>query len=1156
MTYLFILVIATFNKTLIQLTSQSLIYPNEHRAFTMKCPRCRFENPENSIFCLECGEKMELKCPECGRALPILAKFCNICGHDLRKPEEAPPKDLSFEEKLSKIQKYLPKGLTEKILSQKDRIEGERKQVTVMFCDMEGFTQLSERLGPEKAYTIMDQVYEILIHKVHDYEGTVNEFTGDGIMALFGAPIALEDAPLRAIRSAYGIHREMTRFSDRIKKEEENIPSIKMRIGIHTGPVVVGTLGNDLRLEFKAVGNTVNLASRMEKLAEPGSTYVMEDTFRLTEGLFRFEDLGEHVVKGKADTVKVYRVIAPSTRRTRFDVSAEQGLTPFVGRERELQILLDGVEKIKRGGGLAISIVSEAGVGKSRLLYEFRKRVISENVTFLEGKCLSYSRIVAYHPVIDILKSNFYIQEGDGDSEIRKKVKRGLEILGADEAFTLPYLLQLLSVEDSDIDKTLMSPEARKYRIIDALKRIVIKGSEIRPLIMAFEDLHWIDQSSEDVLKHILDSIPRVRVMLIFTYRLEFVHSWGAKSFHNQLNLNRLSNRESFAMLTHLLGTEHTDRELDELILEKTEGIPFFIEEFIRSLKDLKLVKRKDSKYHLAKDFRDATIPATIQDLIMARVDSLPAGAKELLQTGSVIEREFSYKLIKRVTGFSEQKLISHLSTLKDSELIYERGIYPETAYIFRHALTREVVYDSILTTRKKKLHERIGDAIEEIYRAKLDEHYVIIAKHYIKGGNYEKGAEYSFLAGKKAEKAASFPDAIVHAEQAAACIEKLPQTVDAQRKLIDARTFLGLYYNQIMHNQKAKEAVDSIFDLALKTNSKKRISQIYCIIGTYYYWVEEDFTKAFNHLQKALEISEEVKDNLSSLLASYYLGVALYNDCEFKRSTRYIKKANQINVAAGCLWGISIMKSTLSYNACNIGDVNGGCKISADAVSIAEESGDIYSKAAAYISHGISFLFKGFLYEAVKNLSKGADFSRKMNHFYQSGIAHDWLGESYFELGEYQKSTYHYREAITKKKHGKLPRSWIYLSKICLERAKIMNNQCNIDLESLYRYEADNKIRLYEGWMRKAISEILLNIGGKHISAAEVWLRRAIEADKRNGTVWFLGRDYALYSELLKLKDSVSEAKRYMKKAIEAFDKCGADGWREKAEKRLTLIS
>ena len=486
-------------------------------------------------------------------------------------------------------------------------------------------------------------------------------------------------------------------------------------------------------------------------------------------------------------------MIAPSTRRTRFDVSAERGLTPFVGRERELELLLDGFERVKEGRGQAFSIMGEAGVGKSRLLYEFRKAMANEDVTFLEGKCLSYGRGMAYHPIIDILKSNFDIREGDRDSEIREKVKRGLKLLEVEEASTLPYLLELLSVKDSGIDRISMSPEG-KDRIIEALKQIVLKGSEIRPLIMAIEDLHWIDKSSEDALKYFLESIPGARVLLIFTYRPEFVHTWGGRSYHNQINLNRLSNRESLSMVAHLLGTQEIDKDLEKLILEKTEGMPFFIEELLKSLKDLKIIERKDSKYQLAKDIKAGVIPSTIQDMIMARVDLLPDAAKTVLQTGSVIEREFSHELIKRVTALPEEPLLTHLSSLKDSELLYERGIYPQTSYVFRHALTREVVYDSILARKKKELHEKIGKSIEELYKDSLPDHYEVLAEHFIASENYEKGAEYSKLAGRKAEKIASFIDAISLGKKRVACIENLPQTKDVQLKRIDARTALAIY--------------------------------------------------------------------------------------------------------------------------------------------------------------------------------------------------------------------------------------------------------------------------------------------------------------------------------------------------------------------------
>ena len=1121
----------------------------------MKCPKCKTENPDEIKFCGQCGAKLERICPKCNSANPPLFKFCGECGHNLTLPSEPAPKELSFDEKLDKIQRYLPKGLTEKILTQRDKIEGERKQVTVMFCDMEGFTPLVERLGPEEAYTIMDEVYEILIHKVHNYEGTVNEMTGDGIMALFGAPIALEDAPQRAIRSALAIHREMARFNDKMEKDRKDILPLKMRIGINTGPVVVGTLGNDLRVEFKAVGDTVNLASRMEGLAEPGTTYVTKETFKLTEGLFRFEALGERIIKGKEASIKLYRVIALSTRRTRFDVSAERGLTPFVGRERELELLLDGFERSKAGRGQAFSIVSEAGVGKSRLLYEFRKAVSNEDVTFLEGRCLSYSRGISYHPIIDILKANFDIHEEDGDFEIREKVQRNLKVLGVDEASALPYLLELLSVKDSGIDKIPMSPEARKDRIIEALKRIVMKGSDIRPLIMAIEDLHWIDKSSEYMLKYLLESISGARVFLIFTYRPEFVHTWGARSYHSQVNLNRLSNRESLSMVAHLLGTGDIDRDLEELILEKVEGIPFFVEEFIKYLKDLKIIEKKDNKCHMVKDIQDVTIPSTVQDVIMAKVDSLPEGAKDVLQTGSVIEREFSYELIKRVTGYSEQALLSHLSALRDSELVYERGIFPKSTNIFKHALTRDVVYDSILSRRKKELHDEIGQAVEELYKDNINEYYEVLAEHYIASENYEKAAAYSKLAGKKAEKAASLNDAITYAKMRVAFIEKLPQTDDVAKELIDARTILGLYIAQMNYFAEAKEAIDPIFNLALKYDYKRRLSQIYTIVGAYNLYVEEDFFEASKHLEKALKIAEEVNDIVSFVLANYWLGLALSYNCEFEKAYFHINKALEINVAVNNLWGIAAMKSTIGLVYCWHGRINLAYQASTEALQIAENSGDIYSKALSYTAQGTSCYVKGFSEEAVRHLVRGADFCERINFPIGDSIARYNLGDAYFDMGEYQESQNYYNETISILEKSSLMPSFSNLCKIASVRAKIMNDEKDINLESIYDYHEERIYRMWDGWMARYIGEILLNIDDQHMSEAEEWIKKAIEADENNGMMFNLGKDYALCAALFRRKGNQSKAKENLRKAIEIYKECGADGWVKKAEEELSEL-
>ena len=857
----------------------------------MQCSKCQFENPKEIKFCGECGAKLERLCPSCNSSSPPNFKFCGECGHKLDIPVETSPKDLSFDEKLTKIQKYLPKGLTKKILSQKNRIEGERKQVTVMFCDMHGFTPLSEMLGIEDAYAIMDQVYEILIHKVHGYEGTVNEMTGDGIMALFGAPIALEDASQRAIRSSLAIHREMAKFSDQLKQEKKDVPPLIMRIGIHTGPVVVGTVGNDLRVEFKAVGNTVNLASRMEGQAQPGTTYVTEDTFKLTEGLFRFEALGEKEIKGKKEPIKVYRAIAPSTSRTRFDVSAERGLTSFVGRERELELLLDGFERVKSGRGQAFSIVSEAGIGKSRLLYEFRKAVTTADVMFLEGRCLSYSSGVAYQPAIDILKANFDIRQGDGDSEISEKVKRGLKIIGLDEASSLPYLLELFSVKDSGIEKIPMSPEARKDRNMEIFKLITLKGSEIRPLITAYEDLHWSDKISEEVLKYVLESIPGARVLMIFTYRPEFVHTWGGKSYHNQINLNRLSNRESLSMVNDLLNAEHIDIDLEELILEKTEGVPFFIEEFIKSLNDLKLIEKKNNKCRLAKNIQDVTIPSTIHDVIMARVDSLPEGAKEVLQTGSAIEREFTYDLIKRVKELPEQELLSHLSVLKDSELLYERGIYPETAYIFKHALTRDVVYESILTKKKKTLHDKIGNAIEKLNVNRIEEQYELLAYHYGLSEHWEKAVYFGRLAAEKVYKLSQFQQGITIYEQAAEWLLELPENNTRQESLVDI--WLGICWSNVGLGQfeKAEEAGLQAETAAKILGDRARLGMTYIGIGTSFVY-RGNFKKTEHYALQAIQNLEGTGEERALAIANSLLGGCYIGQGLWRKSEPHISKA------------------------------------------------------------------------------------------------------------------------------------------------------------------------------------------------------------------------------------------------------------------------
>jgi class 3 adenylate cyclase/tetratricopeptide (TPR) repeat protein len=1130
------------------------------KSSAVKCPKCQAENQRSRKFCRECGGKLLTPCPHCGFENHLGDKFCGGCGHPLphsskTKAREIFPRDLSWDEKLARIQKYLPKGLTEKILAQKERIEGERKQVTVLFCDLVGFTSLAEKLEHEEVYALIDQIMEILIRQVHAYEGTVNKMTGDGIMALFGAPIALEDAPQRAIRAALAISRELKQFGERMR-QEKGIPPFQMRTGIHTGPVVVGTLGNDLRVEFSAVGDTVNLASRMEGLAEPGTILVSEETYRLTEGLFWFESAGERRVKGKEKPVGTYRVVAPSSSRTRFEVSAQKGLTAFVGRERELELLRDGLERSREGRGQVFSIVAEAGVGKSRLLYEFRKAVADEDLVIREGRCLSYGKGMAYHPLIEMIKANFKIHEGDDEAMVRKRVKEGLKNLELEEGAYLPFLLELLSVKESGIEKIQMSPDARKDRIMAAFKRIWLKLASVRPLVMAFEDLHWMDKSSEETLHSFLEMIPGSRILAIFTYRPEFVPAWNARSFHNQITLNRLSNRETISMVMHLLGNQSLSRELEELILEKTEGIPLFIEEFIRSFRDLKIMVKRNHHYQLAYNFKSVAVPSTIQEVIMARVDSLPEGARDLLQTASVIDREFSHELVKRVSGLPERELLSRLSILKNAELLYEKDIYPQSTYIFKHALTREVVYDSLLTRRKKQLHERVGRGMEELNRNHLSGHADVLTEHFIQSENFEKGAEFANLAGKKARKRSAYSDAISCTYKELFCLEKLPETPAVQNRILSARVTLANYCMNLNDHVEAYEVVSPITDLALRLNYRRGLPSIYTAVGSYLLFVEEDYPQGMENLYQALEVSEEMKDFFSLWNACYLLGTALSWNCEFQKSLDYFQKSLDLSLAAKNPMGISSAKINTGVNYLFQGKVDRAHEISREALGIAEETGDIYIQGMAHSCYGTTSYYRGFFEEAEDHLLRGIDFCGNTTHFTWGSWASAFLGDMYFDLGRYEKSIEAYHKAFSFLEKKRFGPSWLTLIKVAITRARVLNGDSDISLPEILKSFGQNKQKGFAGWIAQYIGEILSHLDGQMLPHAREWTDRAMEINRQNGMQLLLGRDHLLSARIWGRMDTPARAREDLIRAREIFQQCGAEGYLKKASQELAVFA
>ena len=1130
----------------------------------MKCPKCQFENPDEAKFCLKCGSKLEIACPGCGKPNPPGSKFCMECGHDLAIPPESPSAaDLSFEEKLEKIQRYLPGGLTEKILAQRGKIEGERKQVTVMFCDAEGFSLLSERLGHEKVYSIMDEVFETLIHRVIDYGGTVNKMTGDGIMALFGAPIALEDAPQRAIRSALAIQREMTSFSDRTK-EETGMPPIRMRIGIHTGPVVVGSLGNDLRVEFTAVGDTVNLASRMEGLAEPGTVYVTEDTFKLTEGLFRFEALGEMQVKGKETPVRAYRVIAPSTRRTRFDVSAERGLTPFLGRERELELLLDGLERARAGRGQAFSVMGEAGVGKSRLLYEFRKAVANEDVIFLEGRCLSYSTNVAYHPVIDLLKSTFDIHEGDDDDRIRDRVKKGLKEQGADESSTLPFVLEMLSVKESGIDAMGLTPEVRKDRTLEALKRIVLKGSERRPLVMAVEDLHWVDKSSEEAFKDMLDAISGAQLLLIFTYRPEFVHTWGRKSYHNQVTLNCLSNRETLAMAAYVLGTEVMGEDLKELILNKTEGIPFFVEEFMKSLKDLGMIEWKDSGYYLAKDIQEVAIPSTIQEVIMARVDSLPEGAKNVLQTGSAIGREFSCELIKRVTGIPTPEMTPHLSVLRDSELLYERGIFPQATYIFRHSLTQEVAYDSLLLKRKQEIHNRVGQAIEELYPDRLDEFYEMLAYHYSRSENLEKAYQYLKLSGEKATQNYSNWEAFGFGKEAINVLNSLPDTQKNKRRGIEIRLLMASMMISILFPEELVPILEEGESLSRELGDDRSLAKFYSYMGLDHS-VKGDYRRGMKYAENAFQLAEKVEDNELTAQAGFLLCGCYIWGSEFCKVAEVAPKAISTLERMPAPERVeSLGKGNLYVHLCglygqimgNLGNFAEGEALCKKAMRLALETDDPLSLGNAEYTTGMIFNQKGDGQTAAEHFDNAIRYFEQTKNMAMLVLCRGGLSHAQYLLGDLETPLQDIQERLKQYGDVKSPLfAWAHcqLGTIHLDLGHLEDAQSHG--EQALKLSQEYKHKFFEAASRMALGRIMGKVDVAQREKAEEYILQGIRISDESKTKPALAEGYLYLGELYADTGQTENALETLKKAEAEFRDMGMDYWLHRTQDVLARV-